>query len=132
VPNTESAKQRRKRCLNCNKLFVPRKNVGDRAKFCKKECCDEFHRHGSAFGPMKLGLYAAIDKKYAALEKEQRRQHRALMSEIADQSRRIDRLEKIGSGFGLDRASSGSLSNALSPTRDRKADEAKKKSHQNF
>jgi hypothetical protein len=68
VPTPTSADTRRKRCLNCNKLFVPRRNVGKRAKFCKKECCDEFHRHGSAFGPMKLGLYTAIDKKFAALE----------------------------------------------------------------
>jgi hypothetical protein len=70
VPTANSAKARRKRCLNCNKYFVPRPNVGARAKFCTKDCCDEFHRHGSAFGPMKTGLYRAIDKKYAALEKQ--------------------------------------------------------------
>ena len=70
MPTTKTAKGERKRCLNCNKLFVPRPNLGDRAKFCKKECCDEFHRHGSAFGPMKAGLYKAIEKKYAELDKE--------------------------------------------------------------
>jgi hypothetical protein len=72
VPTAKSPKQQRKRCQNCNKLFVPKPNLGRRAKFCKKECCDEFHRHGSAFGPMKLGLYAAIDKKYAQLESKMR------------------------------------------------------------
>jgi hypothetical protein len=67
VPTTDSAKLRRKRCLNCNKLFVPARNVPNQ-KFDKDHCRKEFHRHGSAFGPMKLGLHKAIEKKYAELE----------------------------------------------------------------
>ena len=82
MPTPQSAKLRRKRCLNCNKYFVPRPNVGRRARFCKKECCDEFHRHGSAFGPMKQGLYKAIDKKYAALEKTTGAKMRGLVDQI--------------------------------------------------
>ena len=67
MPTVKSAKQKRKRCQNCNKLFVPARNVPDQ-KFCKDKCRREFWTHGSAFGPMKAGLYSAIDKKYAALE----------------------------------------------------------------
>ena len=98
MPTAKSAKQKRKRCQNCNKLFVPARNVPDQ-KFCKDACRREFWTHGSAFGPMKAGLYRAIDKKYAALEKEANRRHRAFMSEIADQSRRIDRLDSLVSAI---------------------------------
>jgi hypothetical protein len=69
VTTAKSTKQRRKRCLNDNKLFVPARNVPDQ-KFCCDKCRKEFWTHGSAFGPMKLGLYSAIDKKYAALFRE--------------------------------------------------------------
>jgi hypothetical protein len=94
VPTAISTKLRRKRCLNCNKPFTPKRNVIKKAKFCKDACRKEFWKHGSSFGPIKVGLYAAIDKKYAALEKEANRRHRAFMGEVADQSRRIDQLEK--------------------------------------
>jgi hypothetical protein len=87
VPTAKSAKQKRKRCQNCNKLFVPARNVPDQ-KFCKDKCRREFWTHGSAFGPMKAGLYSAIDKKYVSLKKEWR-------TEIKDQSRRIDRAEAL-------------------------------------
>jgi hypothetical protein len=107
VPTVKSAKQKRKRCQNCNKLFVPARNVPDQ-KFCKDKCRREFWTHGSAFGPMKAGLYSAIDKKYAALEASIKLRFReahnriamveAWKAEMRDQSRRIDRLEKIIEG----------------------------------
>lgn len=75
VPTAKSAKLRRKRCLNDNKLFTPKPNVPDQ-KFCCDPCRKEFHRHGSAFGPMKAGLYKAIDKKVAGIERDMRRELR--------------------------------------------------------
>ena len=99
VPTANSQKLRRKRCLNCNKLFTPLRNVGKRAKFCKKECCDEFHRHGSAFGPMKAGLYSAIDKKYAVLERMLRQHMRigtmkAILETLANFNRDVESVRK--------------------------------------
>jgi hypothetical protein len=78
VPTATSATIRRKRCLNCNKFFTPKRNVVKKAKFCKDACRKEFWKHGSSFGPIKVGLYAAIDKKYAALEKETKKRLREM------------------------------------------------------
>jgi hypothetical protein len=93
VPTAQSAKQKRKRCQNCNKLFVPARNVPDQ-KFCKDACRREFWTHGSAFGPMKAGLYSAIDKKYAALQKEVAQRLRAIVDCAARLEVRIVRLEE--------------------------------------
>ena len=102
MPTAKSAKQKRKRCQNCNKLFVPARNVPDQ-KFCKDACRREFWTHGSAFGPMKAGLYRAIDKKYAALEKHVRGTMRTfaltaqiLTNDIMALRQRAERLEKFG------------------------------------
>ncbi len=65
MPTAKPGKLRRRRCLNDNKLFQPKLS---NHKFCCDPCRKEFHRHGSSFGPIKAGLYSAIDKKYAALE----------------------------------------------------------------
>ena len=57
----------RKRCENCGDLFdKKRKNQ----RFCPKQngaCRKEFFRYGAAYGPIKMGLHNAIDKKCAAL-----------------------------------------------------------------
>lgn len=94
MPTPQSAKPRRKRCLNDNKLFVPARNVPDQ-KFCCDACRKEFHHHGSAFGPMKLGLYAAIDKKYAALEKQMRLQLRTMTLALTVLTEDIKSLRRI-------------------------------------
>jgi hypothetical protein len=98
VPTAKSAKPRRKRCLNDNKFFVPKPNVPDQ-KFCCDPCRKEFHRHGSAFGPMKLGLYSAIDKKYAALERMLRQHMRtgtmkAILETLANFNRDVESVRK--------------------------------------
>jgi len=47
----------RRRCRNCDKpYYLTRKHK----KFCTTECKDEFHRHGSAFGPLKNHLTKLI------------------------------------------------------------------------
>ena len=99
MPAKNPAKQKRKRCENCNKLFEPKKPW---SKFCKDECRKEFHRYGSSYGPLKTGLHKAIDKKYAELAKDSERRYKAFMSEMSDQSRRIDRVERGGSNFTID------------------------------
>lgn len=54
----ELAKLPKKRCKNCPKFFpVTRAN----REFCSVECKDEFHRHGSAFGPLKERLTRLIE-----------------------------------------------------------------------
>ena len=78
MPAKNPAKQKRKRCENCNKLFEPKKLW---AKFCKDECRKEFHRYGSSYGPLKTGLHKAIDKQCAALIKK----HRAEVVELAEE-----------------------------------------------
>ena len=53
----EPEKKRRKRCDNCGGFFYRnRKNQ----RFCKKQCKDEFHRCGSAFGPLKDWLLKQV------------------------------------------------------------------------
>ena len=83
MPTANSVDPRRKRCLNCNKLFTPKRNVIKKAKFCKDACRKEFWKHGSSFGPIKVGLHAAIEKKYAALGKEMRAAIRQVEQETA-------------------------------------------------
>ena len=102
MPTAISAKLRRKRCLNCNKPFTPKRNVVKKAKFCKDACRKEFWKHGSSFGPIKVGLYAAIDKKYAELEKTVRNTMRTfalaasvLTDDVMVLRRRIDQLETV-------------------------------------
>ncbi|MBF6570486.1 MAG: hypothetical protein IVW54_16590 [Candidatus Binataceae bacterium] len=52
-------KLRRRRCLNDGVLFpMTRKN----RRFCKRECKDEYHRYGSAFGPLRDWLQKRIDQ----------------------------------------------------------------------
>lgn len=85
MTTNKTPKRKRIHCHNCNKLFVPQKPW---AKFCKENCRKEFHRYGSSYGPLKTGLERAIEKKYAALKKD-------FFAEIKDQSRRIDRVERM-------------------------------------
>jgi hypothetical protein len=91
VPTANQPSRRRKRCLNDNKLFIPARNVPDQ-KFCSDACRKEFHHHGSAFGPMKLGLYARIDKKYAALEKTMKTELRVIGELLRHLQLRVDAL----------------------------------------
>lgn len=43
----------RKRCKNCPKMFP---KTRPNREFCSPACKKEFHRHGSAFGPLKETL----------------------------------------------------------------------------
>lgn len=43
----------RKRCKNCPKMFP---KTRPNREFCTPACKKEFHRHGSAFGPLKETL----------------------------------------------------------------------------
>lgn len=52
-------KRRRKRCDNCGSFF-PKKRKDQR--FCKKECKDQFHHYGSAFGPLRDWLLKHIER----------------------------------------------------------------------
>ena len=51
----KQAKLRRRRCDNCNALFQPTSSYPVQ-RFCQKACRFEFHKHGSAFGPLKIKL----------------------------------------------------------------------------
>jgi hypothetical protein len=82
---TPKWKLKRRRCLTDNKLFHPKLQ---RQRFCSDACRKEFHRYGESYGPIKMGLEKALQRKYVELRRE-------FFSEIKDQSRRIDRLEKM-------------------------------------
>lgn len=51
VPSKRS--KRRRRCRNCGELFEPKRSW---QHFCREACKAEFHRYGSAFGPLKERL----------------------------------------------------------------------------
>ena len=93
---------KRRRCENCNRLYTP---IREDQRFCQHDgdnCRKEFHRYGSSYGPLKTGLHKAIEKKYADLAKDSERRYKAFMSDMSDQSRRIDRVERGGSNFTID------------------------------
>jgi hypothetical protein len=84
-PHVESIKKKWKRqpCENCGDLFDKKRR---NQRFCPKnngQCRKEFFRYGAAFGPLKIGLHKAIDKKYADLEYTMRNQHRTLALAIS-------------------------------------------------
>jgi hypothetical protein len=88
---------KRRRCDNCNRLYLP---VRADQRFCRElpdrdKCRKEYWRYGSSYGPLKTGLRKVIEKKYEELLKEETRRYRALLAEVANQSRRIDRVEKF-------------------------------------
>jgi hypothetical protein len=81
VAPASTPKPRRKRCRNCNGLMtIGQGGRSDRKVFCgekdpgKGKCKDEFHQHGSAFGPLKTRLEKLVTKltneKFAELQKE--------------------------------------------------------------
>jgi hypothetical protein len=99
---------KRRRCKNCDKLFdVTRPN----RIFCSDTCRDEYHRYGSAFGPMKAYLTLLIEK---ASKEEAKRQlaahvagkefraalalagfiHRSQIKPLLRLATRVDALEK--------------------------------------
>ena len=83
MPTPQSAKQKRKRCQNCNKLFIPARNVPDQ-KFCKDACRREFWTHGSAFGPMKAGLHSAIEKRCLQIQRTMKQETHAFYRELLE------------------------------------------------
>lgn len=48
---------KRRRCRNCNKFYSVTR---DNKKFCCSKCKDEFHKYGSAYGPLKAKLEKLI------------------------------------------------------------------------
>jgi hypothetical protein len=74
--------------MNCPKFFPLTK---PHRKFCCTACKDQFNKFGGAYGKLK-------DKLFEEIARKMREEHKALFGEIADQSRRIDRLEQIIEG----------------------------------
>lgn len=60
-------KAKRKRCLNCDKLFELTK---PNRKFCSTNCKNEFGRHGSAFGPLKTHIETMMNRHTKELRAE--------------------------------------------------------------
>ena len=88
---------KRRRCQNCHNLYMPTR---EDQKFCRTlpdrdKCRKEFYRYGSSYGPLKTGLERAIEKKYAALEKEMSARFKALSSVVVDHGRRLDEIEGV-------------------------------------
>lgn len=83
-PDPAPVKLKRKRCLNCGRLFPLTK---ESRKFCKDECRKEFHRYGAAYGPLRQGLEKLI-------ERTTREQYRELKQSVQQLSKRIDRLTR--------------------------------------
>jgi hypothetical protein len=63
---TPKWKSKRRRCLADNKLFYPKLQ---KQRFCSDACRKEFHRYGESYGPIKMGLERAVEKKYGELAK---------------------------------------------------------------
>jgi hypothetical protein len=59
TPESTAKKFKRRRCDNCGDWFPLTKA---NRKFCKDQCKDEFHNHGSAFGPLKVTLTKLVEK----------------------------------------------------------------------
>jgi len=76
---------KRRRCRNCNALFMPAR---EDQVFCKetkeKHCRKDFHRYGASYGPLRSGLHRAIDKKYAELRTEMLARNRATIEDTSD------------------------------------------------
>lgn len=63
-PETAEAKKlRRRRCRNCDVLFQPSQETH---WFHTDQCRYEFHKHGSAFGPLKIKLEKLVVKMMRA------------------------------------------------------------------
>lgn len=62
---TPTGKRKRKRCDNCGEwLELTKVN----RRFCNTECKNEFHSHGSAFGPLKTKIETLIRKHVDTLQ----------------------------------------------------------------
>ncbi len=66
-------------CRNCGKR-KPKTHY--QKKFCDRHCKDEFHRHGSAFGPLKETLHNLVKRWLEENATEKQRQLRALEARI--------------------------------------------------
>lgn len=83
ISEAPSAKPKRRRCQNCNRLFLPKLNWVKRVvRFCCDACRKEFHHHGSAFGPLKITVEKMITARF-----------RELREQFAEIERRVKRLE---------------------------------------
>lgn len=58
---------RRMRCDNC---FAPTPKRTGNKRFCSDQCRKEFHRHGSAFGPLRVKLEKIIAQATRELRAE--------------------------------------------------------------
>lgn len=89
------ARYGRKRCDNCGAWFPLTR---PKRRFCKDECKDEFHYHGSAFGPLKIRLEklvanlaaeAITPKRLAAAGFVHRSQLKTLVGRVKDIERKL-------------------------------------------
>lgn len=62
VATPEPIRYKRKRCRNCDKKFPLTK---PNRQFCTTACKNEYGRHGSAFGPLKIKLEKLVRKLVA-------------------------------------------------------------------
>jgi hypothetical protein len=76
---TPKWKSKRRRCLSDNKLFYPKLQ---KQRFCSDACRKEFHRYGESYGPIKMGLERALEKKSADLEKQLKQDVRAIKDQM--------------------------------------------------
>jgi hypothetical protein len=79
----EPKKFPRKRCQNCGGFMPILTARAHRVKkFCGKTCKDEFHRHGSAFGPLKATLENLVKRWLKDYRKEVNRRLDAIEERI--------------------------------------------------
>jgi len=79
----EPKKFPRKRCQNCGGFMTITTARAHRTKkFCKRSCKDEFHNHGSAFGPLKVTLENLVTRWLKDHRKEVNRRLDAIEERI--------------------------------------------------
>ena len=84
----QSAKRRR-RCHYCNALFEITSNRGEMRRFCNSGCRRDYHKFGSAFGPLKDSFERRIDRAAYSVRD-------ALIAVIADiGARQLTGFEKV-------------------------------------
>jgi len=81
---------RRRRCVNCNRLYKPRKEhqrfCTDAVKDDPNHCRREFNRHGSAFGPLKIKLEKLVMKTVREILENE---HAFIVKQLADLEKRF-------------------------------------------
>lgn len=79
----------KRHCVNCDTLFVKNAKHKDH-KFCKEACRKEFHKFGTAMGPIRRKLEqlisGEIDKRGAQMQ--------SLIENAADMARKLEAMRK--------------------------------------